>query len=86
MASIEKRPRHDGRVSWRAHYRSPSGEQRNKTFNRKVDAERFLAGVESAKNTGTFVDPVLARITVGDRAYAYQAPVGPRSARQRLTC
>jgi len=66
MASIEKRPRGDGRASWRAHYRTPSGEQRNKTFDRKVDAERFLASVESSKNTGSFVDPVLARITVGD--------------------
>lgn len=68
MASIEKRPRHDGRTSWRAHYRTPSGEQRNKTFDRKADAERFLATVESAKNTGAFVDPVLARITVADWA------------------
>ncbi len=55
MASIEKRPLHDGRASWRAHYRSPSGEQRNKTFDRKADAQRFLTTVESAKNTGSFV-------------------------------
>ena len=68
MASIEKRPRQDGRASWRAHYRTPSGEQRNKTFNRKAEAERFLASVESSKNTGSFVDSVLARITVGDWA------------------
>ncbi|HEY6682279.1 MAG TPA: site-specific integrase, partial [Propionibacteriaceae bacterium] len=68
MASIEKRPRHGGRASWRAHYRTPSGEQRNKTFNRKAEAERFLANVESSKNTGCFVDSVLARITVGDWA------------------
>ena len=47
MASIEKRRRQDGRASWRAHYRTPSGEQRNKTFDRKADAERILAGVES---------------------------------------
>ena len=65
MASIEKRRRQDGRASWRAHYRTPSGEQRNKTFNRKAEAERFLASVESSKNTGSFVDSVLARITVG---------------------
>lgn len=51
-----------------AHYRTPSGEQRNKTFDRKADAERFLATVESSKATGSFVDPMLARITVGDWA------------------
>ncbi len=66
MASIERRPRRGGRMAWRAHYRTPSGEQRNKTFNRKVDAERFLASVENARVTGTFVDPVLARLTVGE--------------------
>ncbi len=64
MASIEKRVR-DGQTSWRAHYRTPAGAQRNKTFARKVDAERFLAGVESAKVVGTYVDPALARVTVG---------------------
>jgi integrase len=64
MASIEKRVR-DGQTSWRAHYRTPAGAQRNKTFARKIDAERFLAGVESAKVIGTYVDPALARVTVG---------------------
>ena len=64
MASIEKRAR-DGRTIWRAHYRTPAGTQRNKTFTRKVDAERFLATVENAKNTGSFVDPALARVTFG---------------------
>ncbi len=67
MASIEKRVR-DGQTSWRAHYRTPAGAQRNKTFARKIDAERFLAGVESAKVIGTYVDPALARVTVGEWA------------------
>lgn len=64
MASIEKRVR-EGRTSWRAHYRTPAGEQRNKTFARKIDAERFLTGIENAKLVGTYVDPALARVTVG---------------------
>lgn len=67
MASIEKRIR-SGRATWRAHYRSPSGEQRNKTFTRKVEAERFLATVETAKMDGSFVDPALARLTLGEWA------------------
>jgi hypothetical protein len=71
MASIEKRVR-DGQTSWRAHYRTPAGAQRNKTFARKVDAERFLAGVESAKVIGTYVDPALAKVTVG--AWAQRWP------------
>ncbi len=67
MASIEKRTR-DGRTVWRSHYRTPAGIQRNKTFGRKVDAERFLAAVENAKYTGGYVDPALARVTFGDWA------------------
>lgn len=67
MASIEKRIR-NGQTSWRAHYRTPAGAQRNKTFPRKVDAERFLAGVETSKATGSYVDPALAQVTVGDWA------------------
>lgn len=41
MASIEKRER-AGKPVWRAHYRTPAGRQCNKSFARKVDAERFL--------------------------------------------
>ncbi|VXC13328.1 Site-specific integrase (modular protein) [Aeromicrobium sp. 9AM] len=70
MASIEKRTR-DGRTVWRAHYRTPAGHQRNKTFTRKVDAERFLTSVESSKNTGDYIDPSLARVTVGDWAQTW---------------
>jgi integrase len=72
MASIEKRVR-DGQTTWRAHYRTPSGAQRNKTFRRKVDAERFLSSVESAKVTGSYVDPALAKVTVGEWAETWSA-------------
>jgi integrase len=67
MSSIEKRSR-AGKPVWRAHYRTPTGLQRNRTFNRKIDAERFLATIDAAKNTGTYIDPALARITLGEWA------------------
>ena len=67
MFSIEKRPRQDGRASWR-HYRTPSGEQRNKTFDRKADAERFLADVESVQERRVLRRLVLAPVTVGEWA------------------
>jgi hypothetical protein len=67
MASVEKRIR-DGQTTWRAHYRTPSGVQRNKPFTRKVDAERFLAGVEHSKVTGIYVDPALAKVSIGEWA------------------
>jgi integrase len=67
MASIDKRIR-DGRTRWRVRYRDPAGAQRNKTFARRVDAERFLVTVESSKLSGSYLDPALARLTVADWA------------------
>lgn len=61
MGSIAKRP--DG--SWRARYRGPDRRERSRHFTRKLDAERWLAGVEVAKSRGEWVDPLLTRVTVG---------------------
>jgi integrase len=63
MASIEKRTR-NGRVRWYTRYRDPAGVQRTKTFDRKIDAERYLTSVESSKLTGTYIDPAAGRLTV----------------------
>ena len=68
MANIQKRKRADGQVNWRARYRTPSGSERNKTFARKVDAQRFLATVQHTKSAGSYVDPVLAKVTLGEWA------------------
>ncbi|HEY5848670.1 MAG TPA: tyrosine-type recombinase/integrase [Microlunatus sp.] len=79
MASIEKRAR-DGRVRWYARYRTPDGQQRTRTFDRKVDAERFLVDVESSKQRGAFVDPRRSSLTVGgwaDEWLAGQADLSP---------
>ncbi|MGH3495325.1 MAG: tyrosine-type recombinase/integrase, partial [Sciscionella sp.] len=64
MSSIEKRER-NGRARWYVRYRDPRGEQRTKVFDRKVDAERYLTNVESAKLSGSYVDPKRAAVTVG---------------------
>lgn len=53
---------------WYARYRAPDGRQRTKTFHRKADAERYLTGVESAKLVGTYIEPALSRLTVGEWA------------------
>ncbi len=67
MAHVEKRSR-NGKLTWRARYRTPAGVERSKTFARKVDAERFLASVENAKVSGSYVDPSLAQLTVAEWA------------------
>lgn len=40
MAHVEKR----GPGRWRARYRGPDDRERSKTFERRVDAERWLVG------------------------------------------
>ena len=84
MASIEKRIR-NGQARWYTRYRDPSGQQRTKSFARKVDAQRYLTGVESAKQTGIYVDPARAKLTVAqwaERWLAGQAHLKP-STRER---
>src|SRR4029450_13002383 len=65
MASIEKRVR-NGRVSYRARYRDPTGRQRGKTFRRKVGAGEYLGLIEAAKLRGTWTDPAHGRITLAE--------------------
>jgi integrase len=59
VSHIEKR----GKDRWRARYRGPDGRERSRTFDRRVDGERWLATVETAKLRGEWVDPVLGRMT-----------------------
>ena len=82
MASAEKRVR-NGRARWYARYRTPDGQQRTRTFARKVDADHFLVEIEASKQRGSFVDPRRASPTVGDWAddwLAAQADLSPRPA------
>jgi integrase len=65
MASIKKRSDRAGKIVWRAYYRDPAGRQRNKSFARKVDAERYLTAIESSKLIGTYIDPSLSKLTIG---------------------
>jgi hypothetical protein len=44
-----------GRHRWRARYRDPSGRERSRSFARKIDAERFLIGIEDAKLRGAYI-------------------------------
>lgn len=67
MAHAEKRVRR-GKTTWRARYRSPDGSERSKTFTRRVDAERFLAGIEVEKARGSWIDPELSKLRFDDWA------------------
>jgi integrase len=68
MAHIQRR---NGR--YQARFRDLTGAERTKTFDRKVDAERFLATTEADKARGAWVDPRLGRITFGEWASHVEA-------------
>jgi integrase len=57
-----------GRPRWRARYRDLSGRERAKSFARKIDAERFLVGIEDAKLRGAYVDPAAGKVAFGEWA------------------
>ena len=61
MSHIEKR----GPGRWRARYRGPDGRERSHTFDRKVDAERWLAQTDTQKARGIWVDPAAGRVSFG---------------------
>ncbi len=57
---LKDRPRRP----WRAVYRDAAGRQRSRTFERKVDAERWLRGELGALDRGEWVDPGAGKVTV----------------------
>lgn len=61
MGSVQKRP--DGK--WRARYRDAAGKEHARHFDRKLDAQRWVDGQETAKSRGEWIDPALSRVTVG---------------------
>jgi integrase len=77
MSHIQRR---DGR--WQARYRAPDGKERTKRFDRKVDAETWLANERVRIARGEWTDPVRAKVTVGEWAddwLAAQADLTPKT-------
>jgi len=79
MSHIQKR----GQGRWVARYTDPSGRERAKSFERKVDAERFLTSVQHSMYSGTYVDPRAGRITFAEYAQRWRdlQPHRPTTAR-----
>ena len=71
--------------SWRARYHGPDGRERNKSFRRKIDAERWLAQQRSLIAQDGWTDPALGRITFGEYAHAWldsRADLKPKTRHQ----
>ena len=58
---------------WKARYRLPGGGTRSRTWDRKVDAERWLRGELSLRDRGDWVDPKLGRTVFEDWAPRWEA-------------
>ena len=64
--SIQYRP--DRPSPWRARYSGLDGRQRSKSFNRKVDAERWLRGELANIDRGLWVDPTAGTVDFAEWA------------------
>jgi integrase len=68
MASVhrvERAPRNGrARRAWQVRYRDPDRVMRARTFDKKIEAERFAASVETDKARGEYVDPRAGKVTV----------------------
>ena len=62
-AWIEDRGDRTGR-RWRARYRGLDGRVRSRSFNRKLDAQRWLDDQVQAVSRGTWIDPARSQITL----------------------
>lgn len=79
--SVQKRP--DGK--YRARYRDPAGRERARHFDRKIDADRWVAAKKTAVARGEWVDPALSDIAVGEWAPVWldsKAALKPTSRRE----
>lgn len=55
-------------MRWQVRYRSPDGASRNKSFERKADADRYLVAIQADVNRGLYIDPKLGRTTFDEIA------------------
>jgi len=56
--------RHGTGKRWQARWRDGDGQQRYRAFERKLDAERFLAGLQADLLRGSYIDPREGKVTL----------------------
>jgi integrase len=74
LATIEKYQTKSGATLYRVRYRKPDGRQTDKRgFETRRDATQFANTVEVQKLTGGYVEPTLAKLTIGNLGLAWLA-------------
>lgn len=71
MGWIRKRP--DRPAQWRAGFRAADGREHSRSFERKVDAERWLRDQEWKLDRGTWVDPAAGNVPLREYAQEWLA-------------
>ncbi len=66
MASIRVKRLSTGHSACLVRFRAPDGKERTKQFKRKRDADRYAQLIEIDRAQGSFVDPRLGKLTVGE--------------------
>lgn len=84
VGSVRKVKHRSGKESWQARWRDPSGKDRSKNFDRKVDASQYLVGLESDKLRGRYSDPRLGRTRLAGWIREWQATRTNLSPQTRL--
>jgi len=80
--SVKRHPKGKWRARWRE---VPGGPERAKEFDRKVDADRFLAATLADLERGAYVDPRAGSVTFRERAEGWRArQVHRESTAQRI--
>jgi hypothetical protein len=62
-------------------WRTPDGKSRSKTLKRRVDADKFITGIEHSNDVGSYMDPSRSKITV--KAWAEQWLAGQTHLKRR---
>lgn len=57
--------------TWRARYRAPDGQRHSQTFDRKADAEAWLASQQTDQKRGAWINPRAGRLTFEEYATAW---------------
>lgn len=78
MADVQKRATSSGKTRWDVRYRDDARRQRKRTFDRKIDAQRFANTVETDLLRGDWIDPQRGQERFEDWAAKWVNTLGSR--------
>jgi integrase len=83
VADVQKRVNKSGEVRWDVRYRDDCRQQRKRSFERKLDAQRFARSVETDMLRGDWIDPRRGRETFDVWAEQRLDTIGNRKPKTR---